>query len=290
MDDFKGYSENADNKRSITFMPIVMNEDTFSLKIKALYSEIKKGMVMNVILFDKDSKRKLLSQSFICREQNEITGEIKNNIPSRKTGYMVAAKVLSSDSSVLLNDSKEYVIEDETGLLSIEASEPVSKFNNKEVVVVNDSNIGGDYIYSKNAVYINQDQVHTLDIFLPAKITLCSNNDYKINKIIDYKLTLTDTNRNSFLYCGNRKFNKIILRKDRKSCSISFFKEWKNHIQCKNYDNTEALFKLNLWVQAELEYTGDDKYIEGIRNISWSTETITEKAFLPIKLTWSNYD
>ncbi len=280
--------DNNDNDTdgSITFMPIVMNEEVFSLGVKALYGDITKGMVMDVILFDIATKRKLLSQSFICLDKNEIVGALKNNIPSKKTGYLVSVKVLSTNKSVLLSGSKEYTIEDETGLMNLEVYNPTLKLNDNKILVANDSLIEGDYLNKNNATYVTQGQTRVLDLFLPVEVNLRASNEYKINKIYDYKLTMTDSNQNTYMHCGNKKFNSVIVKNDGSGAFIRFNEEWKNHIECNSYNQAQAEFVLNLWVSAELEYIGENKDIEGIRKVSWSTETIADKIFSPVIMSW----
>jgi hypothetical protein len=269
---------------NITFYPIVMNEDVFSLKIKALYGEIEQGMVMDVGMFDAISKKKLLSTAFICKDRNEIIGVLNSNIPSRKTGYMIYAKVLANDKSVLLKGSKDYTIEDETSLMNIKVHDPVSRLD--EIIVANDKSTDNDYEYSKNSTYTAQDQLQTLDVFLPFSVMLSPADKYKINKILDYKLTMTDGNKNTFRHCGNRKYNSVVIDESKQNATIRIADEWKNRIKCKDYEDNKATFHLSLWVAAELEYTGDDGDIQGVRKISWSTETIPSDTFLLVTFEW----
>ena len=275
---------------SFEFLPVVMEKEVFSIGVKALFGDIEAGMVLNLNLIEEVSEQKLLSKSFVCRTKNEITGEIAGSIPSKKTGYLVTAAVLAADRSTLHSDSQEYRIEDETDLLTIKVNAPISKTAQSQITVINHIKSAGDYFFSDNATYINQRQEHVLDLFLPVEAMLTANPDYVIDTISDYRLTMTDSNGNSYLHCGNRIFNQVILASDQKHAAVRFSKEWKNHILCGGYDGAQTMMGLSFSITADMKYTGKNKDRKGIRRIHWSTACMERSPFLPVRLAWNEKD
>ena len=278
------------SENSFNFLPVVMNQDKFSIKVEALFGDIQEGMVMNVNLIDMAAQQKILSKAFKCVKRNEIVGEIVNKVPSQKTGYTLTASVIGEDRTEIHTDDKEYTIVDETSLLDIKVIAPISKTAESNVTASNNLEMWGDYHFPNNATYINQSKEQVLDLYLPVEVMVLACKDYEIDTVHQWRLTMTDSNKNTYLHCGNQKFNHVTISQDRKRVSIDFAEEWKNHIICNTYDKAETMIKLNIGITADMKYVGNDDDIQGIRQINWSTSSLISNPFTPIMLTWNKDD